>query len=892
MRARLHTTIVLLSAVFPTIPAAAEDGEPTEVWLREGANLAISASPDGSLIVFELVGRAWALDPTDGFAAQLSEDDELAKRPVLSPDGKLVAYETIRNGFHQVIVRNADGSMPRQVTFGDYHHRSPAWSIASAERPFDGNRLIMSSNRGGRYGTWEVDIETLDLQQLTFASHDEHEPAWNENGTRLAYVADTEHGTALYAVTPGEQPELLVREEARIRAPAWRPGGGLLTYVRQQHGENQLRMLLLSDPVISKPISEGENVFPYPVRWLERSLFLYTSDGHIRRRKFGERDVETIAFNARIEIEPYDLEPKPLVLDASDNQPVVGSNGRAVGQDGRTIVATLGDLWELRPDGTLLRQLTNDPFVDASPALSPDGRTLAFVSDRGGSLQIWLRDLESTQERRLTHEPGVALDPRWTDDGDGIEYLAAPHASATATGRRLIDIDSGTAEDVENPEDASSPSGLAGTPPGNAPEIPLTWKPLAATGRTVIRAGRIFDGVGPGYVERQEIIVDNDRITAIRPWRDDEMKDDAVRYIDASDKTVMPGLIDASVQPLHLGDERLGRKFLAYGVTTIREHVAAAAPPIERYESWASGRRIGPRLLMASTVCSDAGDGFVVRPVLEPALAQRAFRAQINAAAERGSVAIGMCPALSVAARVDLIANVHARGLPAVTTRAFPDLLIGANESRSPPPGQAGYDDFALVTGALEATVTTNLAPLGLPLLISDQELITGWQFGQLFTAAEQAWYGRSWHLTDESLAMHRIETAAVARSIGAALANGARVVTGSDTPEVPPGMSIHAELRLLVRSGLQPFQALRMATADAARAVGAKDQLGLVRTGAIADLVIVDGDPLDDIREAANITTVIAAGRPYSRRDLSSPGNRPASVGNLYNSDGNASSN
>ncbi|MBT8441979.1 MAG: amidohydrolase family protein, partial [Gammaproteobacteria bacterium] len=666
----------------------------------------------------------------------------------------------------------------------------------------------------------------------------------------------------------------------------------LLTYVRQQNGENQLRMLLLSDPVISKPISQGEHVFPYPARWLDRSLFLYASDGLIRRRKFGERHVETIGFNARIEIAPYDLDPRPLVLDAAANQPVFGSNGRAVDAAGRTIIATLGDLWELRPDGTLLRQLTNDPFVDASPVLSPDNRMLAFVSDRRGSLQVWLKDLESMQERQLTREPGVALEPRWTDDGDAIEYLAAPHAAATETRRRRIGIESGDAEDADLPEAAPSPSNPAAAPPSEAPGIPLTWKPLAGAGRTVIRAGRIFDGIGPGYAERQEIIVDNDRITAIRPWRDADMNDANVRYIDASDQTVMPGLIDASVQPLRLGDERLGRKFLAYGVTTIREHVVDAATTLERYESWTSGRRIGPRLLMASTVCSDAGDRFVVRPVLEPAVAQRAFRAQINAAAERGSVAIGMCPALNVAARVDLIANVHARGLPAITTRAFPELLLGANESRSPPPGQAGYDDFALVTGALETTVTTNLAPLGLPLLISDEELITGWQFGQLFTVAEQAWYGRSWHLTDESLARHRIATAAVARSIGAALANGARVVTGSDAPQVPPGLSMHAELRLLTRSGLQPFQALRMATADAARALGAADRLGVIRPGAIADLVIVAGDPLDDIREAANITTVIAAGRPYSRRDLSSPGNRPASVGNLYNSAGNASSN
>jgi hypothetical protein len=291
-------------------------------------------------------------------------------------------------------------------------------------------------------------------------------------------------------------------------------------------------------------------------------------------------------------------------------------------------------------------------------------------------------------------------------------------------------------------------------------------------------------------------------------------------------------------------------------------------------------------------VCSDAPDGFVVRPVLEPTVAQHAFRAQINAAVDRGSVAVGICPSLSVAARMDLIANVNARGLPMMTSRAFPDLLIGVNETRLPAPGAAGYDDFALVTGALRTTVTTNLAPLGLPLLIDDGELITGWQYAELFTAAEQEWYERSWHPGDEALAEHRINTEAVSRAITAAIAQGARVVTGSDAPQVPPGMSLHAELRLLIRAGLQPFQALRMATADAARALGAGDNLGVVRPGAIADLIIVEGDPLGDIRDTAKISRVLTHGRPYTRRQLTSSGQRPTNVGNFYNSAENAPSN
>ncbi len=881
----LRATVAVISLAGIAAPSGSAPDEGSarpEVWLREGGDLSVSSTPDGEHIVFGLIGRAWALDSTDGFATQLSEDFELARGPALSPDGKLIAYETVRDGYGQIIVRNADGSMPRQVTFGQFHHRWPTWSRSTPERPFDGNRLIMSSDRGGRHGVWEIDIDTLDLQQLTFASHDEHEPAWNEDGTRIAYVTETSDGSALYSVAPGGQPKLLLQEKGRIRAPAWRPGGGLLTYVRRARGESQLRMLLLSEPAITKPVTHGENVFPYPARWVDRSRFLYAADGQLRRRVIGDRRAETIAFNARIELGGGGWTAQPLSIEPEGNQPVTGHNGSAVADDGRRIIATLGDLWMLRADGTLLRQLTNDPYVDAHPAWSPDGSAIAFVSDRGGSLQVWLQDLESGAARPLTREHGVALEPRWADGRDSIEYLAASHPAASDFSRKRVDIESGRVEVVDAPAANAAPADPPGRESGAA--IPLTWRPLAGGGRKIVRAGRLFDGLGSVYSINQEIVIDGDRITAVRPWDSGTETRDQVEIIDAADQTVLPGLIDLSVRQAPIGDERLGRKYLAFGVTTIREAITNPAEAAERLESWASGRRIGPRLLTTSTPCSDATGGFVVRPVLEPAVAQRDFRMLINEAIERGSVSVGVCESLNITARVDLVATVHSRGLPAMTASTFPDVLLGANETRPPAPGMAGYDDFALVTGTLGTTVTSNLSVIGLPLLVSRGELLTGWQYRELFTRAEQDWYAGTWDLSEEGLAERELGTRSVGRSLTGALARGARLVVGSDAPAVPPGLGLHAELRLLAHAGLQPFQILWMATRDAGRALGAGDSLGVIAPGAIADLVIVDGDPLRDIRDAAKITMTIRSGRPYPRHELSSPGNRPASVGNLYN--------
>ena len=94
----------------------------------------------------------------------------------------------------------------------------------------------------------------------------------------------------------------------------------------------------------------------------------------------------------------------------------------------------------------------------------------------------------------------------------------------------------------------------------------------------------------------------------------------------------------------------------------------------------------------------------------------------------------------------------------------------------------------------------------------------------------------------------------------------------------------MQAELRLLAETGLQPFQILKMASLDAARILGAGDDLGSIRAGKLADLVILDGDPLADIGDAANVVITIINGRPYEMAEIVAPGGRAGSVGNFYN--------
>ena len=99
----------------------------------------------------------------------------------------------------------------------------------------------------------------------------------------------------------------------------------------------------------------------------------------------------------------------------------------------------------------------------------------------------------------------------------------------------------------------------------------------------------------------------------------------------------------------------------------------------------------------------------------------------------------------------------------------------------------------------------------------------------------------------------------------------GVPLLAGSDCPNpyVYPGFSLHDELGLLVHAGLTPAEALRTATVNPARFLGLTDSLGTVAAGKVADLVLLDGNPLDDIANTRRIRAVIRGGHLLDRSAL-----------------------
>jgi imidazolonepropionase-like amidohydrolase len=100
----------------------------------------------------------------------------------------------------------------------------------------------------------------------------------------------------------------------------------------------------------------------------------------------------------------------------------------------------------------------------------------------------------------------------------------------------------------------------------------------------------------------------------------------------------------------------------------------------------------------------------------------------------------------------------------------------------------------------------------------------------------------------------------------------GIPFLAGTDTPPgvyIFPGFSLHEELQRLVAAGFTQTEALQTATLNPAKFLGRENELGTIEKGKLAEMVLLDANPLDDIGNTQKIAGVVANGRYYSRADL-----------------------
>jgi Tol biopolymer transport system component len=413
------------------VAAPAESaGQPgrTEVTLTEGTNLAAAVSPDGSRVAFDLVTGIWVLPIAGGDAVRLTDDLQDATQPQWSPDGTTLAFQSYRDGnFHLWTVDAAGGKAPKQLTSGPFDHREPKFSP-------DGKKLVFTSDRGGTgsYGVFTFDLATEAITPLTDTASEEAAPYWFPDGGSVVYTVDE---TAIDAVdvASGAVTRLVTAPAGgKLFGPAVTPDGQV-SYVRLVGAAADL---VLGETALTS----GEDVFGFAASWLSATEVVYAADGRLRRRTLGGAAAD-IPFAATVTI---------VTQGKVQQRPAATANARAVqgiaspvcSPDGRRIAfRALNALW-LTEIGGKPERIVADGYFNSDPDFAPDGLSLVYSSDRAGDADLWVHELTTGTDRRLTALPGAQLTPRWSPDGTRIAYT--DHDGATW----ILDVATGSVTQI------------------------------------------------------------------------------------------------------------------------------------------------------------------------------------------------------------------------------------------------------------------------------------------------------------------------------------------------------------------------------------------------------------------------------------------------------------
>ncbi len=456
----------VLAAAVPTLVRAATAVAPTDVLPMQAARsididtdrgtwLSPDLSPDGSGIVFELLGDLYRIPASGGEAQPLTSGMAFDSQPVFSPDGRDIAFISDRSGAENIWIMAGDGSNPRQLTRleGNAVLTSPAWSA-------DGKSLFVSDYKAANNGfeLWRYDVaggagELLvpikstpdqprdawssvlgafasgDGRYLYFAQHIgandfDRQPEWTIVRRDLRTTKDE----VLVSAPRSPRPDLLLGTAFR---PAVSHDGTLLVYGARERGSTGLRILDLrtrADRWLTFPVQQDESQASGWRDLLPRHVFSHDDKAVIIN--LGGRIVSIDIASGAETVIPFHVKQR-IGIGPSTRQVVRQERGpvRAriiqnpvTSPDGRTLAfSALGSIYTLHLDGRARPQRITAGF---QPSWSPDGRRLVFVRwTARDSGQVWMVAAAGGEPLRVSESPAYFTTPVFTPDGSQVVTL-------------------------------------------------------------------------------------------------------------------------------------------------------------------------------------------------------------------------------------------------------------------------------------------------------------------------------------------------------------------------------------------------------------------------------------------------------------------------------------
>ena len=421
--------ICLFLITFFAISAHAENAS----WLRYP-----SISPDGKNVAFSYKGDIYIVDSQGGEARQLTSNASYDYSPIWSPDGKSLAFASDRYGNFDIFTVSPDGGVPFRVT--THSAKETPWTFTP-----DGKRILFSaciqdpaasalfpknsmtelysvSVDGGRY----EQVLATPAEEVSFMgkgiSFVYHDCKGGENIWRKHHTSSITRDIWMY---DGNRHVKLTSFEGEDRCPRVSADGKTVYFMSERSGSFNIYSFPVNDPT---NVSRVTNHKTHPVRFLtvsDTDVLCYGYDGDIYVKKAGN---PARKINVTVKSDKND--------DSIAELSVSGGGDNDLSKDGKQIAfISRGEVFVASTEYNTVKKITDTPEAEADVVFSPDGKTLAYASERDGIWNIYTAELVRKEDISFPYATLVKEKPLfknnkvdrrapvYSPDGNEIAYI-------------------------------------------------------------------------------------------------------------------------------------------------------------------------------------------------------------------------------------------------------------------------------------------------------------------------------------------------------------------------------------------------------------------------------------------------------------------------------------